>query len=48
MHITFRSHGGIEVAKQIGFGEDFSLKFACLDVSDGEQWSINSEAQLNL
>ena len=45
MHIIFRSQAGIGVAKQMGFGEDFSLKFACSGVRDGEWWSINSEAQ---
>ena len=49
MYITFRSQGGIgEVAKEMGFGEDISLKFARLDSRDGERWSINSEAKLKL
>ena len=30
------------------FGEDIYLKFACLDVREGEPWSINSEEQLKL
>ena len=49
MYITFRSQGGIgEVAKEMGFGEDISLKFTRLDSRDGERWSINSEALLKL
>ena len=36
------------MAKEMGFGEDISLKFARLDSRDGERWSINSEAQLKL
>ena len=32
----------------MGFGEDFSLKFACSGVRDREWWSINSEAQWKL
>ena len=46
MHISFRSQGGIGVAKQMGFGEDFSLKVVRSDVGDGERWSTDSEAQL--
>ena len=37
-----------EVAKEMCFAEDISLKFACLDAREGERWSINSEAQLKL
>ena len=33
MYITFRSQRGIgQVAKEMCFGKDISLKFACLDV----------------
>ena len=32
----------------MGFGEDISLKFVHLNSRDGEQWSVNSEAQLKL
>ena len=46
MYVTFRSQGGIEVAKKMVFGEDFSLKSARSDASDAEPWSINSEVQL--
>ena len=36
MYITFMSQRGIgEVAKEMCFGEDFSLKFACLDARKG-------------
>ena len=49
MYITFRSQGGLgEVAKEMDFGEDISLKFARLDSRYGERWSINSEVQLRL
>ena len=49
MYITFRSQGGIgEVAKEMGFGEDSSSKFACLNATEGEQLSINSKEQLKL
>ena len=42
MYVTFRSQWGIgEVAKEMGFGKDISLKFASLDSRDGERWSIN-------
>ena len=37
MHITFRSQGGIgEVAKEMGFGENISLKFSHFDWRDEE------------
>ena len=49
MYITFRSQGEIgEVAKEMGFDEDISLKFTRLDSRDGERWSINLEAELKL
>ena len=32
----------------MGFGEDISLKFTCLDAREGERWSINSETQLKI
>ena len=49
MYIIFRSKRGIgEVAKEMCFGEDVSLKFAWLNTREGERWSINSEAQLKL
>ena len=49
MYVIFRSQRGIEeVAKEMCFSKDISLKFACLDVREGERWSIHSEAQLKL
>ena len=49
MYIIFRLQRGIEeVAKQMCFGKDISLKFACLDAREEERWSINSETQLKL
>ena len=47
MHITFRSQRGVrEVAEEMFFDGDASLKFACWDAREGEQWLIISEAQL--
>ena len=49
MYITFRSQGGIgEVAKEMGFGEDSSSRFACLNTTEGVRLSINSKEQLKL
>ena len=48
MYVTFRSQRGIEVPKEMCFGEYIYLKFACLDAREGERWSINSEEQLML
>ena len=46
MCFTFRSQWGIgEVAKEMGFEGDISLKFACLDAREGERLLINLEAQ---
>ena len=47
MHITFRSQRGVgEVAEEMCFYGDASLKFACWDAREGERWLIISEAQL--
>ena len=47
MYITFRSQRGIgQVAKEMCFGKDISLKFACLDAKEGERLSIISKAQV--
>ena len=49
IYITLTSQGRIgEVVKEMGFGEDISLKFTCLDAREGERWSINSETQLKI
>ena len=49
MYITFRSQRGIgQVAKEMCFGKDISLKFTCLDAREGKRWSIISEAQLKV
>ena len=45
----FRSLRGIgQVAKEMCFGKDISLKFAGLDAKERERWSIISEAQLKV
>ena len=45
MYIAFRSQRGIgQVPKEMCFGKDVSLKFACLDAREGERLSIISEA----
>ena len=47
MYITFRSQRGIgQVAKEMCFGKDISLKFTCLDAKEGERLSIISKAQV--
>ena len=47
MYITFRSQRGIgQVPKEMCFGKDISLKFACLDAREGERLFIISEAQV--
>ena len=47
MYITFRSQRGIgQVAKEMCFGKDISLKLACLDAREGERLSIILEAQI--
>ena len=47
MHITFGSQRGVgEVAEEICFYGDVSLKFACWDAREGERWLIISEARL--